>query len=73
MADVCATEWSLAVADVADVVGAAGAADEAAVAAEGGSAQWGSGCLQRSGPGEKGEAVVVGRVDVSGHWSRPRF
>lgn len=74
---VCATDWSLEAADVADVVGAvtgaAGAAGEAAVAAEGGSARWGSGCPQRSAPGEKDEFVAAGRVDVTGHWSRPRF
>lgn len=59
MVDACAMAWSPAVADVADVAG---------VAAEGGSAQWGSGCLQRSAPGEKDGSVAVGRADVTGHW-----
>lgn len=74
MVGVCATELSPAVVDVADVVaGVAGAAGEPAVAADGESAQWGSGCPQRSAPGEKDGSVAVGRVDVAGHWSRPRF
>lgn len=63
MVDVCATGCSLAVA--ADAAGVAVVVDVAA--AEGGSAQWGLGFLQRSAPGEKDGSVAVERADVTGH------
>lgn len=64
--DVCATRYSLAV--VADAADVSVAVVVVAAAAEGGSAQWGSGFLQRSAPGGKDGSVAVERADVTGHW-----